>query len=72
MTFKQTSGAADSDEQRQSMIKALLREKGYATVRGDQATIAEIDKELRRLGHEAAKPVERAEKRPSRSPRAKR
>lgn len=65
MTWKHTTGLADSDEQRAATIKALLQERYYAAVKGDQDTLDQIEKELRRLGHEAARPEERAEKRPA-------
>lgn len=54
-----------SNEDRAAYIKALLRERRSCEVRGLEARLPLIDKELRRLGHEAAPPEHRAERRPS-------
>ena len=58
---------ADTKEQEAAQIVALVRERdGYAQ-RGLTDRVAEVDKELRRLGHKASAPAKRAEKRPASS-----
>ena len=54
-----------SNEERKAYIAALLRERKSCEVRGLKDRLPLIDKELRRLGHEAAPPEKRAERRPS-------
>lgn len=61
---------AESNEQRAGKIQALLRERRSCEVRGLKERIKLINQELRNLGHEAEKPVERAERRPSTRARA--
>ena len=51
-----------SDEMLQDRIKALLEERSGVT---DPDRLANIERELTRLGHEAAPPVKRAAKRPA-------
>jgi hypothetical protein len=51
---------AQTDEQTKAYIAALLEEK-----RTHPERAKDIDKELRRVGHEADTPVKRAEKRPA-------
>ena len=65
MSWKHVTGGADTEEQRKAKIAALLREQYYATVQGDKTTLGLIEVELRRLGHEAEKPSDRAERRPA-------
>lgn len=52
-----------TDEKKQQIIKALLREREGYEVRGDAQGIADVNAELRRLGAEGAPPVKRAAKR---------
>ena len=54
----------DQEEQ----IKALLRAREGYRSRKEQDRVAEVDAELRNLGYEARKPVERAERRPAERP----
>jgi hypothetical protein len=63
--WKSDANSTDiSREDRASMIAALLRERRSCEVRGLDARVKLINAELRRYGHEAEKPAERAEKRP--------
>lgn len=60
-----SAGRADvSNEERKAMIASLLREREGCERRGLAARVKLIDAELRRYGHEAAKPAARAERRP--------
>jgi hypothetical protein len=52
-------------EEREATIRALLAERRGYELRGESERVAEVDAELRRLGHEAAKPQARAERRPA-------
>lgn len=58
-------GSASSDEERKAMIAALLRERRGYEIHGDEGGMAAIDRDLKRLGHEAAAPPKRAERRPA-------
>lgn len=58
-------GDARSNEERKAMIAALLRERASCEQRGLPERVKLIDAELARYGHEAAKPAERAERRPA-------
>jgi hypothetical protein len=51
---------AKTDEQNEAYITALLEEK---RMHPERAT--DINKELRRVGHQGAEPAKRAEKRPA-------
>jgi hypothetical protein len=54
-----------TNEQRKTYITGLIEERrGYAN-RGLDDKVAEVDAELRRMGHEASVPQERAERRPA-------
>ena len=61
-----------SREERAAMIAALVREREGCIRRGLDERAKLIDAELARYGHEAEKPSERAEKRPSSRSHAKR
>lgn len=52
-----------TDEKKQQIIKALLREREGYEVRGDAQGISDVNAELRRLGADGAPPVKRATKR---------
>lgn len=65
MAWKMSKGTADSNEQREAQIKALLRELEFYVNRDKPDRVKAINAELRRLGHEAATPAARAQKRPS-------
>lgn len=58
---------AQTDEQTKAYIGALLEEKRMHPERAK-----DIDRELRRVGHEAASPEKRAEKRPAATVKDKR
>lgn len=62
---KTTDGKASEDERRRSIIAALLRERRAYEIHGDKGGVKAVDAELRRLGHEAAPPAKRAERRPA-------
>lgn len=51
-----------NSDQRQEYIRALLIEREGAVRYGKTDTVSEIDAELRKVGHEAAAPRERAER----------
>lgn len=53
-----------TSEQRQAYIKALLEERRGYESRGDVERVAEVEAELRAVGHEGSTPASRAEKRP--------
>lgn len=53
-----------TSEQRANYIAALLEEKRGYEIKGDAARVADVDAELRAIGHEGATPAARAEKRP--------
>ena len=53
-----------TSEQRAAQIAALIEERRGYQQRGDTARMADVDAELRALGHEGTTPVARAEKRP--------
>lgn len=61
-----------TDEERAGKIRALLEERAGYVQRGQSERAAQVDAELARIGHQAAKPVERAEKRPAARPAASR
>jgi hypothetical protein len=61
-----------SREESAAMIQALLRERASCEQRGFSDRVKLINAELRRFGHEAEKPAERAEKRPAAQKSAKR
>jgi hypothetical protein len=54
-----------TDEQQAAKIRALLEERAGYEARGDMERAAQVDASLSHLGHRAAKPVDRAEKRPA-------
>ena len=54
-----------TNEQRQRYITALLEERRGYDARGNADGVAQVDAELRRVGHEGTAPVTRAERRPS-------
>jgi hypothetical protein len=56
---------ADTKEQEQAYIAALLRERAGREIAEDEDAVAVIDAELRRVGHKASAPAKRAEKRPA-------
>ena len=53
-----------TSEQRQAHITALLEERNGYEQRGDTDKVAQVNAELRAMGHEATTPAARAEKRP--------
>lgn len=53
-----------TSEQRAAQITALIEERRGYEIAGDTGRIADVDAELRRLGHEGTTPAARAEKRP--------
>lgn len=64
-TWERTNGMADTNENRQAYIAALLRERESCERRALDARVREIDAELKRCGHEAKAPAQRAERRPA-------
>jgi hypothetical protein len=52
------------EDQRKSMIRALLEERQMCVVRGKEDRVKEIDFQLKLYGQEGASPAKRAEKRP--------
>lgn len=56
----------NSDEQRESHIQALIRERDFYRARGESGNAKAVDAELRRLGYEAEPAVRQAAKRPVR------
>lgn len=60
-----------TNEQRAAQIKALLHERSVYEKRGNAVGVAEVDDELRKIGHEGATPAKRAERRPSARSKAK-
>ena len=54
---------ADTKEQTQAYIAALLRERAGLVIAEDEEAIAAVDAELARVGHKAKAPAKRAEKR---------
>lgn len=65
--WRQETGVSTTNEERAATIQALLKERWGYEVRGLKERVAEVNRILRRLGHEAEKPSERAEKRPART-----
>lgn len=57
---------ADTKEQEQAYIAALLREREGRRLEEDEDALAAIDAELKRMGHKASAPAKRAEKRTQR------
>ena len=53
-----------NDEQKSDYIKSLLEERRYCERWGEDDRVKAINAELRKVGHEAAAPVKRAESRP--------
>jgi len=51
-----------TDEANSKYVKALLEERKSVEKRGLSERVEAIDAELKRVGHEAKKPVERARK----------
>jgi hypothetical protein len=54
---------ADTKEQEQAYIAALLRERAGLVISEDEEALAAVDAELKRMGHKASAPQKRAEKR---------
>lgn len=54
-----------TNEQRTSTINALLHERNIYQKRGDENGVNEVNAELRKLGHDATTPQQRAERRPA-------
>ena len=52
-------------EEQKATIAALLEERRGYVNRGEDARVAEVDKQLKALGHGAQKRSSQAEKRPS-------
>jgi uncharacterized protein (UPF0335 family) len=56
---------ADTDEQTQQYIQALLRERAGYQKHGLLDRVKEVDAELKRVGYRAKAPAKRAERRSS-------
>lgn len=54
-----------TNEQRTNTINALIHERNIYEKRGDQDGVDQVNAELRKLGHDAATPIQRAERRPA-------
>jgi hypothetical protein len=54
-----------TNEQRRQEIIGLLHERSIFEKRGDTASVELVNEQLRYLGHQAAAPVRRAERRPA-------
>ena len=54
-----------TEEQIKQYIRGLLDERRGYVARGDDARVAGVDAELKRVGYEAKAPAKRAEKRPA-------
>ena len=52
-----------NEQARKDNIVALIEERRGWQIKGRADRVADVDAELRRLGHEAAPPVRRAERR---------
>ena len=61
-----------TNEEQADTIRALLHEREGYVARGQADRVKLVDKELARLGHEAEKPSQRAQKRPSAKAKSKR
>jgi hypothetical protein len=55
---------ADTKEQERAYIAGLLAERAGLEQKGDDEAVKAVDAELKRMGHEAAAPAQRAERRP--------
>lgn len=55
----------ESDEMTAAYIAGLLEERRGYVAKGDDAAVAEVDAELKRVGHKAKAPAKRATKRPA-------
>jgi hypothetical protein len=53
-----------TEEQTKQYVTGLLAERAMADRKGDTDTVEQVDAELRRVGHKAAIPAKRAERRP--------
>ena len=60
-----------TNEQRQTYIKGLLHERHIYEKHGNKDGVAQVDEQLRRLGHEGSTPHKRAEQRPAKRSKAK-
>lgn len=60
-----------TNEQRKTYIEGLLHERRMYEKKGDQDGVNQVNEQLRNLGHEAATPQQRAERRPARRAKAK-
>jgi hypothetical protein len=67
-----TGGRTVTKEEKQATIGALLEERRGYELRGEDDRVAQVDAQLKALGHEARKPAARAETRPSRKASSKR
>lgn len=54
-----------TNEDQEATIQALLHERRGYEVHGDKDGVRQVDEQLKRLGHEAEKPQQRASKRPA-------
>jgi len=54
-----------TEEERKAYIAGLLEERRGYEVKGDTDAIAQVDAELKRVGHKAKAPAKRSEKRPA-------
>lgn len=61
-----------TNEEEKTQITALLYERAGYERAGRKDRVAAVDVELKRLGHEAVKPSERAAKRPAQNKASKR
>lgn len=60
-----------TNEQRASLIAALIHERTIYEKRGNTTGVAEVDEQLRAYGHEGTTPQKRAERRPAARGKAK-
>lgn len=60
-----------TNEQRASLIAALIHERTIYEKRGNTTGVNEVNQQLRALGHEGTTPQKRAERRPAARGKAK-
>lgn len=51
-----------TDEQRESLIEALLRERRHYEIHGPKDRVGQVNEQLSRLGYDAKPPAKRAER----------
>lgn len=60
-----------TNEQRANYIAGLIHERNVYEKRGDQDGVEQVNAQLRKIGHDAAAPQKRAERRPAARGKAK-